>query len=113
MPCFFRTLKKNGITPDKMPVLSFSVTEIGLTALDTVPMAGHYAARNYFQTIPTHQNQAFVNRFRDRFGESAIIDSPTEASYINMRMWIQAALEAGSGDWARCSAPFCARASRP
>lgn len=95
---FFRTLKKNEITPDKMPVLSFSVTEIGLTALDTVPMAGHYAARNYFQTIPTHQNQSFVSRFRHRFGESAIIDSPMEASYINMRMWIQAALEAGSGD---------------
>jgi urea transport system substrate-binding protein len=95
---FFRTLEKNGITSERMPVLSFSVTEVGLTALDTVPMAGHYAARNYFQTIPTHQNQAFVKRFRDRFGGSAIIDSPTEASYINMRMWIQAALEAGSGE---------------
>ncbi|SOD41886.1 ABC transporter substrate-binding protein [Nitrosovibrio sp. Nv4] len=95
---FFRTLEKNGITPDKMPVLSFSVTEVGLTTQDTVQMAGHYAARNYFQTIPTPENQAFVQRFRDRFGQQAVLDSPMEASYVNMQMWIQAALEAGSGD---------------
>ncbi|MBA2659160.1 MAG: ABC transporter substrate-binding protein [Nitrosospira sp.] len=95
---FFRTLGKRGITPDKMPVLSFSVTEVEMTAQDTPSMAGHYAARNYFQSIPAPENQAFVKRFRDRFGQNAVLDGPTEASYVNMRMWIQAALEADSGD---------------
>jgi urea transport system substrate-binding protein len=95
---FFKTLKKNGIVAARMPVLSFSVTEVELKGMETTPRAGHYAARNYFRTIPTHENQAFVKRFRDRFGERALLDSPAEASYINIRMWVQAALEASSGN---------------
>ena len=95
---FFKTLKKNGIVAAMMPVLSFSITEVQVKGAEIAPMAGHYAARNYFRTIPSHENQTFVKRFRDRFGEHALPDSPAEASYINMRMWIQAALEASSGD---------------
>ncbi|MDN5934776.1 MAG: ABC transporter substrate-binding protein, partial [Nitrosospira sp.] len=95
---FFRTLKKSGITPDKTPVLSMSATEVGLAVHDTPPMAGHYAARSYFQSIRSPENQAFVDRFRDRFGQQAVIDGPMEASYLNMLMWVNAAREAGSGD---------------
>ncbi|MGH8761904.1 MAG: ABC transporter substrate-binding protein, partial [Nitrosospira sp.] len=94
---FFRSLDKSGIEPDKVPVLSFSVTEVALATQDTPLMAGHYAARNYFQSISSAENVAFVNRFRDRFGPQAVIDGPMEASYINMLMWINSAREAGSG----------------
>lgn len=94
---FFRSLDKSGIKPDKMPVLSFSVTEVELATQDTPLMAGHYAARNYFQSIPSAENVAFVNRFRDRFGSQAVVDGPMEASYINMLMWVNSAREAGSG----------------
>jgi urea transport system substrate-binding protein len=97
---FFRSLDKSGINPDKIPVLSFSVTEVGLAAQDAPLMAGHYAARNYFQSLSSAENAAFVNRFRDRFGPQAVIDGPMEASYINMLMWIHSAREAGSGDLA-------------
>ncbi|WP_245728004.1 ABC transporter substrate-binding protein [Nitrosovibrio tenuis] len=98
---FFRALQKRGITSDRIPVLSFSVTEVGLSAEEMPPMAGHYAARNYFQSIPGPENEAFVKRFRDRFGQNAVVDGPTEASYINLQMWVQAALEADSGDVAQ------------
>jgi urea transport system substrate-binding protein len=64
-------------------------------------MTGHYAARTYFQSIPSPENQAFVQRFRERHGENAVIDSPTETSYVNVHMWIQAASEAGSGNLAK------------
>src|SRR5574340_399291 len=50
---FFRALQTAGVTPDKIPVLSFSIPEVGLSAQDMPHMAGHYAARNYFQSIPT------------------------------------------------------------
>ena len=85
-----------GITADDVPVLSFSVTE-ALVAEDTARMAGHYAARNYFQTVNSPENRDFVKKFQERFGSRAVLDSPTEASYVNMRMWIDAAREAGSG----------------
>ena len=98
---FFQALNKSRVVPDEIPVLSFSLTEIGLTAQDARTMAGHYAARNYFQSIPSPKNQAFVNLFRDRFGEHAVIDGPMEASYVNMQIWINSAIEAGSGDVAQ------------
>lgn len=98
---FFQTIEKSRITPDKIPVLSFSATEVGLAAEGAPPMAGHYAARNYFQSIPSPENQAFVNRFRDRFGQHTVIDGPMEASYINMVMWIHSAREASSGNLAQ------------
>ncbi len=98
---FFQALAKSGIVPEETPVLSFSLTEVGLTAQDAKTMTGHYAARNYFQSISSPNNQAFVARFRDRFGEHAVIDGPMEASYVNMRIWVNSALEAGSGDVAQ------------
>ena len=98
---FFQALNKSRVVPDEIPVLSFSLTEIGLTAQDARTMAGHYAARNYFQSISSPKNQAFVNLFRDRYGEHAVIDGPMEASYVNMQIWINSAIEAGSGDVAQ------------
>lgn len=98
---FFQTLHRKGVTAESIPVLSFSVTEIVLSARDKMPMTGHYAARTYFQSIPSPENQAFIQRFRERYGENAVIDSPTENSYVNVYMWIQAASEAGSGNLAK------------
>lgn len=95
---FFRALETNGITAAQIPVLSFSVTEVKLSERDMPSMVGHYAARNYFQSISIPENQAFVSRFHEHFGEKAVVDGPSEASYINVKMWVQAALEAGSAD---------------
>jgi urea transport system substrate-binding protein len=94
---FFNALREHGLTADQVPVLSFSITEV-LTAADTALMAGHYAARNYFQTVQSAENEVFVKRFYKRFGPDAMLDSPAEVSYVNMRMWIDAAREAGSGE---------------
>jgi len=93
---FFNALRARGITADAVPVLSFSITEV-LVAEDTARMAGHYAARNYFQTVNSPENRDFVRKFQERFGTRAVLDSPAEASYVNMRTWIDAAREAGSG----------------
>ncbi len=91
---FFQALDKAGITPDTIPVLSFSVAEVELAG--GLAMAGHYAAWNYFQSIQSPPNQAFVQRFRSRFGRHVVLDDPMEASYIGLHLWVQAAREAGS-----------------
>lgn len=93
---FFRELDKAGITPDKIPVLSFSIAEVDLAAKDAPPMAGHYAAWNYFQSIQSPQNQVFLQRFHNRYGQKTVVDDPMEASYISLQLWVQAAHEAGS-----------------
>lgn len=95
---FFQALEKNGITADKIPVLSFSIAEVELAAMEPRLMAGHYAAWSYFQSLPSAQNQAFVKRFRSRFGEQSVIDEPMEASYVGLKLWAQAVREAGSAE---------------
>lgn len=97
----FKALDKAGIGADAVPVLSFTVAEVELAKLDTPLMAGHYAAWNYFQSIPSAHNQEFVQRFRNRFGRHAVLDDPMEASYVGMRLWVQAAREADSTEPAR------------
>ncbi len=95
---FFQKLNKAGITPDKIPVLSFSIGEVDLVAKDTPLMAGHYAAWNYFQSIQSPQNQAFLQRFHNRYGQKTVVDDPMEASYISLQLWAQATREAGSAE---------------
>jgi urea transport system substrate-binding protein len=97
---FFRALNKAGLTAEKTAVLSFSIGEVELAAGEAPGMAGHYAAWNYFQSIASPENRLFVERFRRRFGANAVIDDPMEASYIALKLWVQAAREAGSADTA-------------
>ena len=95
---FFRELNRIGITPDKIPVLSFSIAEVDLAAKDAAPMEGHYAAWNYFQSIQSPQNQVFLQRFHNRYGQKAVVDDPMEASYISLQLWVRAVHEAGSAE---------------
>ena len=98
---FFEALNKAGISADKIPVMSFSIAEVELSSQESLEMAGHYAAWNYFQSLPSPQNLAFVSRFRNRFGAQAVLDDPMEASYTGLSLWVQAAREAGSAEPSR------------
>ena len=96
---FFRALRAAGVTADEVPVMSFSVAEDELRHLraeDRQAMVGDYAVWNYFQTIDTPENQAFVRRFKARFGEDRVVDDPMEAGYFGVHLWAQAVREAGS-----------------
>jgi urea transport system substrate-binding protein len=95
---FFQALNKAGIKADKIPVLSFSIAEVELATMNTFVTAGHYAAWNYFQSISSPQNRAFVSSFHQRFGAQAVLDDPMEASYVGLHLWLQAAREAGSAE---------------
>ena len=55
-----------GITPEQIPVVSFSIAEDELRELPPQDMVGDYAAWNYFQSIDRPENREFVQRFKDR-----------------------------------------------
>jgi urea transport system substrate-binding protein len=93
---FFTALEKAGSGAAEIPVLSFSMAEVELAGMGKPVAAGHYAVWNYFQSITTPQNQAFVGKFRKRYGMHRVLDDPMEASYTGMKLWLQAAREAGS-----------------
>ncbi|MFO0868250.1 MAG: transporter substrate-binding protein [Pirellulales bacterium] len=93
---FFRALRMAGIQSEKVPTISFSISEPELGSLTTRDIVGDYAAWNYFQSVDRPQNQAFVHRFRARYGTRHVISDPMEAAYFGVHLWARAVREAGS-----------------
>src|SRR5262249_25944134 len=95
---FFRGLRREGITPARVPTVSFSISEEELSSFRPQDVAGDYAAWNYFQSIDRPENEAFVRRFRDRYGAARVVSDPMEAAYVGVHLWAQAARQASSVD---------------
>jgi len=77
-------LRAAGITPNRIPTLSFSIGENELRNLD---IPGNYAAWNYFQSIDRPENHEFVDSFRSRYGPQRVTSDPMEAAYVGVKLW--------------------------
>ena len=95
---FFRALRAAGVKPETTPVISFSIAEPELQAMPRADIAGDYAAWNYFQSVDTPANVAFVARYQARFGADRVTSDPIEAAYIGVHLWAQAVADAGTTD---------------
>ena len=95
---FFKALRLAGITPGKIPTMSFSVAENELKTMGAADMVGDYAAWNYFQSVASVENRRFVARFKQRFGDHRVTNDPMEAAYLGVHLWARAVKEAGSVD---------------
>jgi urea transport system substrate-binding protein len=93
---FFRALRAAGVTSDKVPTISFSISEEELSGLRLKDVVGDYAAWNYFQSVDRPQNHAFHKRFQDRHGHQRFISDPMEAAYVGVHLWAQAVKAAGT-----------------
>ena len=92
---FFRALQQSGIRAENTPVFSTSIAEAELAEIGPELVAGHYAAWNYFQSVDSADNHAFIDRFRKRFGASRVLDDPMEAAYIGVKLWVSSVRSAG------------------
>jgi urea transport system substrate-binding protein len=95
---FFRELRAAGITPEKIPTMSFSIAEDELRMLGLETMVGDYASWNYFQSITSEENTQFVRRFQEKYGRQRVTDDPMEAAYVAVHLWARAVREAGTDD---------------
>lgn len=95
---FFRALRAAGITPDTIPTVSFSIAEPELQTMGTADMVGDYAVWNYFQSIDSPRNRAFVAGFQQRHGSSRVLSDPMEAAYTGVHLWAAAVNQAGVAD---------------
>ena len=100
---FYTEFANQGLTSDDCPIIAFSVAEDELRAMDTEKLVGHLAAWNYFQSIDTPENAAFVKAFKDYCakeglpgGSDRVTDDPIEAAYYGVKVWAAAAEAAGS-----------------
>lgn len=95
---FFAALRRSGITPDKIPTMSFSIAEHELSEMDIDDMSGDYAAWNYFQSNDREENLEFVHRFKTKFGAACVTDDPMEAGYFGVYLWAQAVRDSGTDE---------------
>ena len=96
---FYKELGNQGLKADDIPVIAFSVGEEELAGLDTKPLVGHLAAWNYFMSVETPENEAFIKKWRGFIGDDKrVTNDPMEATYIGFKMWVQAVKQAGTTD---------------
>jgi len=95
---FFTELRKEGITPEKIPTMSFSLDEPDLQRYGAEYMAGNYSTWSHFQSIERLENKIFVANIKKRYGKDVIISDAMEAAYYGVYMWKQAVERAQSFD---------------
>ena len=96
---FYKELGNQGISAEDIPVVAFSVGEEELAGLDTAPLVGHLAAWNYFQSVDTPENEAFIAAWREFTGNpERVTNDPMEAHVIGFNLWVQAVEKAGTTD---------------
>src|SRR6187399_1203957 len=98
---FYKELANQGLKATDIPVVAFSVGEEELRGIDTKPLEGHLAAWNYFMSIDTPENAAFIKEWKEYVaanklpdGDKRVTNDPMEATYVGIKMWAQAAMQA-------------------
>nr|ART35465.1 A288 [uncultured bacterium]ART37533.1 E319 [uncultured bacterium] len=96
---FYKELAAQGIKAEDIPVVAFSVGEEELSGLDTAPLVGHLAAWNYFMSVDTPENAAFIKEWHDFIkNPKRVTNDPMEAHVIGFHMWVKAVEKAGTTD---------------
>ncbi len=103
---FYKELGNQGLKATDVPVVAFSVGEEELRGVDTKPLVGHLAAWNYFMSVKSPANTAFIKQWSDYakaknipgHKDKPLTNDPMEATYIGIHMWKQAVEKAKSTD---------------
>ncbi|MDA8247669.1 MAG: urea ABC transporter substrate-binding protein [Rhodospirillales bacterium] len=96
---FYKELGNQGLKATDIPVVAFSVGEEELAGIDTRPLIGHLAAWNYFESVDTSANKAFIAEWHDFTKKpKRTTNDPMEAHYIGFNMWVKAVEKAGTTD---------------
>ena len=96
---FYKELGNQGIKAENIPVVAFSVGEEELAGIDTKPLIGHLAAWNYFESVKSPGNDAFIKTWQTfTKNPKRVTNDPMEAHVIGFQMWIEAVKKAGTTD---------------
>lgn len=100
---FYKELGQQGVKAEDIPVVAFSVGEEELRGIDTAPLVGHLAAWNYFMSVESPENSAFIKKWKEYVernnlpaADTRVTNDPMEATYIGVHLWKQAVEQARS-----------------
>jgi urea transport system substrate-binding protein len=92
---FIRAYYEAGLGPDNSPIISVSIAEEEAPAMGE-DLTGQYAAWNYYQSVESPENAAFIEAFQTRFGAQRPTSDPMEAAYTSLYLYKAMVEEAGS-----------------
>lgn len=96
---FYKELGNQKVSAEQIPVVAFSVGEEELSGLDAKPLVGHLAAWNYFESVSTPANKAFIDQWHTFIkNPKRTTNDPMEASYIGFNLWVKAVEKAKTTD---------------
>ena len=95
---WWKQLKAAGITSDRQTIMTISVTEDEVLGIGGENMEGFYSAMKYFESLDNENNVAFVDAFKERWGDDSVIGDVTQAAYLGPWLWKAAVEKAGSFD---------------
>src|ERR1700709_491544 len=79
---FYKELGNQGIKATDIPVVAFSVGEEEVAGIDTKPLVGDLAAWNYFESIKSPANDAFIKQWHEYTkNPKRVTNDPMEAAY--------------------------------
>jgi urea transport system substrate-binding protein len=94
---FYKELGNQKVSAEDIPVVAFSVGEEELSGLDAKPLVGHLAAWNYFMSVQTPANAAFIKQWKTYIKKPArTTNDPMEAHFIGFNLWVKAVEKAKS-----------------
>ena len=84
----YKEFANQGLTSDDCPIMAFSVSEDELRAMDVPPLVGHLAAWNYFQSVKSPGNAAFVKAFKKFCVETGLPGGAKRVTQIQLKQLI-------------------------
>ena len=93
---FFKEYRNIGLTAEEMPVMSVSIAEEEVGGIGVDNVEGQLTAWNYYQTVDSPENEAFVAAFQEAYGEDRVTSDPMEAAYTSLYLWRAMVEEADS-----------------
>ena len=84
---FFKEYNNAGLSADDMPVVSVSIAEEEVGGIGVDNVEGQLTAWNYYQTVDSPENDAFVEAFQAEYGDDRVTSDPMEAAYTSLYLW--------------------------
>ena len=88
----YQTFADFGLSSKTMPIASLTTTEAEIKAMGSDVGEGHLTAAAYFEGIEGEKNNAFVCRYKNRYGHDQHTNMCMEAAYFQVHLF-KSALE--------------------
>jgi urea transport system substrate-binding protein len=83
---FIKAYAEAGLGATKSPIISVSIAEEEAPSMG-VNLTGQYAAWNYFESVKSPANEAFIKAFQAKYGEKRPTSDPMEAAYTSLYLY--------------------------